>query len=71
VLCLQPGDVKRGVVSGVEDFGAFVELVDAPPASGLLHKSELSWDPVLVVDDVLQPGGSRSWSGQGQGETTY
>jgi len=53
----QVGESKRAVVSKVEDFGAFVTLTDTPLVSGLVHKSELSWDRIMTVDDVIREGG--------------
>lgn len=38
---LKPGQLVRGVVTGVRPFGVFVDLGGV---SGLVHKSELSWD---------------------------
>lgn len=58
-VCLlrwQVGDSKRAIVQKVEDFGAFVSLLDVPNVSGLVHKSELSWDTFLSVDDVIKAG---------------
>ena len=42
-----------GTVSGLTSYGAFV---DVGGADGLIHISELSWDPVRRVADVLQLG---------------
>ncbi|MBI4494330.1 MAG: S1 RNA-binding domain-containing protein [Chloroflexi bacterium] len=50
---LQPGDVRRGVVSSVCDFGAFVDLGGA---DGLIHLSELSWGQVAHPSAVVQVG---------------
>ncbi len=41
----------------MEDYGAFVELQDLPGVTGLVHKSELSWDPVMTPESVVQKGG--------------
>lgn len=38
---LQPGDVVKGAVTSVTDYGAFVELRDG--LEGLIHVSELTW----------------------------
>ena len=38
---LKPGDERDGVVSGVQDFGIFVDIGGV---QGLVHKSELGWD---------------------------
>jgi small subunit ribosomal protein S1 len=50
---LQEGDVRRGKVTGVSNFGAFVDIGGA---DGLIHISELSWTPVSSVEDVVQVG---------------
>jgi small subunit ribosomal protein S1 len=47
---LQEGEVRRGRVSGICDFGAFVDLGGA---DGLIHISELSWEPVESTEQVL------------------
>ena len=48
---LKVGDDVRGKVSGLTSYGAFVNL---GAADGLIHISELSWDRVANVGDVLQ-----------------
>jgi len=50
---LVQGETRRGVVSGLADFGAFVDLGGA---DGLIHVSELSWDRVSHPREVLEPG---------------
>jgi len=50
---LQEGDIRRGRVSGIRDFGAFVDLGGA---DGLIHISELSWEPVQSTELVLNIG---------------
>jgi ribosomal protein S1 len=50
---LRVGDEVRGKVSGLTSYGAFVNL---GAADGLIHISELSWDRVANVGDVLQVG---------------
>ncbi|MGH7882752.1 MAG: 30S ribosomal protein S1 [Candidatus Dormibacteraceae bacterium] len=47
------GDTIRGVVSGLTNYGAFVDIGGA---DGLIHISELSWDRVNKVSDVLEVG---------------
>lgn len=52
-LCtLQVGTSARAVVQKVEEYGVFVELVDMPGLVGLIHKSEISWDPVMTAQDA-------------------
>ena len=50
---LNEGDVVRGVVTGLRDFGAFVNLGGA---DGLIHVSELAWHRVDHPHDVLKVG---------------
>lgn len=47
---LKEGEVRRGKVTGICDFGAFVDLGGA---DGLIHISELSWEPVQSTEQVL------------------
>lgn len=50
---LEPGNVRKGVVTNLMNFGAFVDLGGA---DGLVHVSELSWQRVKHPKDVLQVG---------------
>src|SRR5229473_1248176 len=50
---LQIGATVKGTVSGITSYGAFVDIGGA---DGLIHISELSWDRVSKVTDVLQLG---------------
>jgi small subunit ribosomal protein S1 len=50
---LKPGEVRRGVVSSVVNFGAFVDLGGM---DGLIHVSELSWKHVDHPSSVVQVG---------------
>ncbi len=50
---LQEGEVHRGVVSGLRDFGAFVDLGGA---DGLIHISELAWHRVKHPREILNVG---------------
>ncbi len=50
---LQEGDRVRGTVTGLRDFGAFVNLGGA---DGLIHVSELAWHRVDHPRDVLRVG---------------
>jgi small subunit ribosomal protein S1 len=50
---LKPGEVRRGVVSSVVNFGAFVDLGGM---DGLIHVSELSWKHVDHPGSVVQVG---------------
>ncbi len=50
---LAVGQIRQGVVRGITDFGAFVNLGGV---DGLLHIRDLSWGTVEKVTDVLSPG---------------
>ncbi|MGA9347966.1 MAG: S1 RNA-binding domain-containing protein [Anaerolineae bacterium] len=50
---LQEGDIRRGRVSSLCNFGAFIDLDGTP---GLVHLSELSWKRVSHPKEVLQVG---------------
>ena len=50
---LQEGQVRKGRVSGLSSFGAFVDMGGA---DGLIHISELSWESVGSPDEVVQVG---------------
>jgi len=50
---LKPGDIRRGVVSNLANFGAFVDLGGA---DGLVHISQLAWSRVNHPSEVLHVG---------------
>tara|TARA_Y100001936_G_scaffold234408_1_gene261480 strand:- start:4680 stop:5966 length:1287 start_codon:yes stop_codon:yes gene_type:complete len=50
---LKEGDVVKGRIVGVSNFGAFVDLGGA---DGLIHISELSWGPVKNPEDFVTVG---------------
>jgi small subunit ribosomal protein S1 len=50
---LQPGDVVKGEISNIVDFGAFVDL---DGMDGLIHISELSWSHVNHPSEILKIG---------------
>ncbi len=50
---LKPGEVRRGIVSSVVNFGAFVDLGGM---DGLIHVSELSWKHVDHPSSVVAVG---------------
>jgi len=50
---LKEGEVRRGVISGLRDFGAFVDLGGA---DGLIHISELAWHRVKHPRELLNVG---------------
>ncbi len=50
---LSEGEIRRGRVAGISNFGAFVDLGGA---DGLIHISELSWEPVKSPEEVVTVG---------------
>lgn len=50
---LHAGETRRGRVTSITDFGAFVDIGGA---DGLVHLSELSWSRVKHPSDVLRVG---------------
>jgi len=50
---LKEGDIRRGRVTSVTDFGAFVDLGGA---DGLVHLSELAWRQVAHPSEVVSVG---------------
>tara|TARA_B100001123_G_C15342776_1_gene1035705 strand:+ start:1022 stop:2233 length:1212 start_codon:yes stop_codon:yes gene_type:complete len=50
---LSEGQVCKGKVTGISNFGAFVDLGGA---DGLIHISELSWNPVKSPNEVVEVG---------------
>ena len=50
---LHEGEIRRGRVAGISNFGAFVDLGGA---DGLVHISELSWEPVRTPDEIVRVG---------------
>ena len=50
---LREGERRRGKVTGISSFGAFVDIGGA---DGLVHISELSWTPVGSPQEVVKVG---------------
>ena len=53
VTSLEEGQIRRGVVRRVTDYGAFVDLGGI---DGLLHVTEMSWGRVNHPSDIVKPG---------------
>ncbi len=53
IAALQEGEVRKGVVTSLREFGAFVDIGGA---DGLIHVSELSWRRVEDPAQVLNVG---------------
>src|SRR2546423_337715 len=53
VASLQPGQVRRGVVRRLTNYGAFIDLGGI---DGLLHISEMSWTRINHPSEVLKEG---------------
>ena len=50
----EKGEIYKGKIKSITSFGAFVEIM--PGKEGLLHVSEISWERVQNVEDVLKVG---------------
>jgi polyribonucleotide nucleotidyltransferase len=50
----EAGKIYKGIIKGITTFGAFVEIL--PGKQGLLHISEIDWNRVANVEDVLKEG---------------
>ncbi len=48
------GETYKGLIKSITTFGAFVEIM--PGKEGLLHVSEIAWERVQNVEDVLKVG---------------
>jgi len=51
---LEIGAIFKGKVKSIQTYGAFVEI--APNKDGLLHISEIDWNRIRKVEDVLKVG---------------
>ena len=51
---VEPGKILKGKVSGITNFGAFVDLEDG--ATGLVHISEISNEYVKDIHDHVKVG---------------
>ncbi|MER6301643.1 S1 RNA-binding domain-containing protein [Kitasatospora sp. NPDC001539] len=57
LLSLRPGDAVAGAVSGIENFGVFVDLDGAPEASvGFIPPPELSWRWISSCREAVSLG---------------
>src|SRR5262249_47625736 len=54
-----PGDLKKGKVTKLTNFGVFVEL--EPGLEGLLHTSELADHKVESPEDIVKVGDGHGW----------
>ncbi|MCS7168197.1 MAG: 30S ribosomal protein S1 [Gemmatales bacterium] len=50
---LQPGQIRKGVVKSITDFGAFIDLGGM---DGLLHITDMSWGRVQDPREIVQEG---------------
>ncbi len=50
---VKPGDVRRGVVKNITDYGAFIDL---DGLDGLLHITDMSWGRVSHPSELLKVG---------------
>ena len=50
---MTPGDIRKGVVKNITDFGAFIDLNGL---DGLLHITDMSWGRIAHPSDILKVG---------------
>lgn len=50
---IKPGDIRRGVVKNITDYGAFVDL---DGLDGLLHITDMSWGRISHPSELLKQG---------------
>jgi len=50
---IEPGQVRRGVVKNITDFGAFIDL---DGMDGLLHITDMSWGRISHPSELLKQG---------------
>jgi len=50
---VKPGDVRKGVVKNITDYGAFIDL---DGLDGLLHITDMSWGRISHPSEVLKVG---------------
>ena len=55
---LQPGQVRKGIVKNITDFGAFIDL---DGMDGLLHITDMSWGRIGHPSEMLKQGERKSW----------
>ncbi|MDI9337945.1 MAG: polyribonucleotide nucleotidyltransferase [Alphaproteobacteria bacterium] len=48
------GKIYDGIVKGIKEFGAFVEIL--PGKQGLLHISEIQWERLETMDGIFKEG---------------
>src|SRR5882724_4092527 len=50
---MTPGDIRKGTVKNISDFGAFIELNGL---DGLLHNTDMSWGRIGHPSEILKVG---------------
>jgi small subunit ribosomal protein S1 len=50
---MQPGDIRKGTVKNITDFGAFIDLNGL---DGLLHITDMSWGRINHPSEILKVG---------------
>src|SRR6202012_2321437 len=50
---MTPGDIRKGVVKNITDFGAFIDL---DGMDGLLHITDMSWGRISHPSEMLKQG---------------
>lgn len=54
---IKVGDTMEGIISGIVDFGLFIQLINAEKElEGLIHISEVAWGRVSNLDSMFEVG---------------
>lgn len=49
------GDIVKGEVTSIVDFGVFIKFIDSPDIEGLIHISELDWQLIQNPSEIVKP----------------
>ena len=52
---IEDGEVSKGIVKNITDYGAFVSIMDGK-IDGLLHKADMSWGHVRDITSIVNVG---------------
>ena len=66
---IEEGEIRKGIVKNIADFGAFVDLGGI---DGLLHITDMSWGRISHPSEMVKhrPARSRSRSSRSTGSTS-
>src|SRR5437763_3845561 len=59
---MTPGDIRKGTVKNITDFGAFIDLNGL---DGLLHITDMSWGRIVHPSEILKVGEDSDVVGRG------